>query len=107
MKLDDKIRQLVTARELDVPSALQRSIDQEIRSRLATGTKTFRRRLIFLPSLAAGLVLILLSALVLIKSPATTVPEISEIRTEFYLSDNDIKVIWIQTDNFKLRRTNP
>jgi hypothetical protein len=106
MKFDDQISQLVSARDEEIPAALQWSIRRKIHSRLKPRNKPFHRR-ILLPALAAGLILVLLSALVLINPPASMTPPMSEVRTEFYLPEKNIKVIWIQNNNFTLRRTKP
>ncbi|MCX6555648.1 MAG: hypothetical protein NTZ12_11660 [Candidatus Aminicenantes bacterium] len=65
---------------------------------------TWKRIAVWTPLLAAAL-LVLAVSLPLLFTPKPVIKEISQIRTEFSIPEKNIKIIWIQRDNFHLLET--
>lgn len=111
-KIDDElISRAVQSVRFRVPEAVDRRLDAALadladkRKRLSFDFSG-RRRLLWYP--AAALASVVLAALFIFqpfsKTGSQPAEPITEIRTEFELKDKNIKIIWFQKKDFKLRR---
>ena len=82
-----------------------------------------KRRFAFRPALAAAMLVFIAVLTVIIVNrghgpvdeyaaatngkPAMAENKIDEIKTEFEIKNKNIKILWVQKQNFKLRRTQP
>ncbi|MEW5900008.1 MAG: hypothetical protein AB1715_00930 [Acidobacteriota bacterium] len=105
-RLDEKISQLVQSLEMRVPRAVDENIKMaasSLRSPSILSRRRRLRRLVLFPS-AAALILALLFLSPFIRKRQA--PAIFEIRTEFEIKDKDIKIIFIQRNDYKLFEEN-
>ena len=106
MKLEDnKIKDLVSSVQFEPPRAIERKINYAIKEALSRKQSKPRWFYKVLVPVAMGIIFALLMVYPPQKSNQPRKQQISEIRTEFHIKDKNIKIIWIQTNNFKLRRT--
>ena len=103
MKIDDKfITDLVQNREIDLNANLDQKINAVIKSSSVKQKRSIKRFSLYLSPLVLGLIVLFLIVPVFNSNQAGDV--INEIKTEFYIKDKNIKIIWIQKKNFKIRR---
>ncbi|MCK4761669.1 MAG: hypothetical protein KAW12_05670 [Candidatus Aminicenantes bacterium] len=105
---DERIVALVGAVKYKIPQPVEERLNRAIAG-WEQEKKTVRRRSFSWYPVAAALaaVFILVAALFVIRPFAggsAAPPPITEIRTEFELKDKNIKIIWFQKKDFKLRR---
>ena len=109
-KIDDEmISNLVRSVRYKVPDR----VDEQLKASMAkieTGKpRLFKRPLFWYPVSAAAMVII---AILVIFQPFVnresidTGAPITEIKTEFELRDKNIKILWVQKKDFKLRKIN-
>jgi len=106
---DQTISRLVQSVQLEIPSHLDKQVDTLLKEKKASRWPIrpvwSDMRRFFLPAAAlAGVIVLLVIFTPLSSPPAPQKPVISEIRTEFELKDKNIKIIWFQKEDFKLRR---
>jgi hypothetical protein len=101
-KIDERIAQLVKRVESDIPSALEEKL-QLVEETLRPRAKILRKRPMFYLGIFSSAAVVLL-LFVFLFPLFQGVPEapISEIRTEFELRDKNIKIIFIQREDFDL-----
>jgi hypothetical protein len=104
--LDKFISRNLEKLELEVPPEVQNSVRQRVALLAAQPRRsTWRWVKIWVPLLAAGLLVIVVS-LPLLFPPRPAIKKISQIRTEFTIPDKNIKILWVQRDDFHLTETN-
>ena len=105
-ELDGLISSSLAKSELEIPVELQRTIRRRI---VALANQPHRSRWIlvkiWLPLLAAAILLLVVS-LHLLFQPLPEAKKISQIRTEFSIPGKNIKIIWVQREDFQLPETN-
>jgi len=120
---DRKISGLIRSVRFRIPDRLDETVTREIRTRVEKEPTHFRpirslpRSFPFLPlwarvSLTAAAVCLLAIGIYIFhtsfKNEPDFIPEqgqtISEIKTEFEISNKNIKILWVQKQDFELRR---
>jgi hypothetical protein len=99
-EMDDQIRQLVRSADRDIPQELEKHIQMIVQGTERPGKRRTVFSLVWV-SIPACLAALLLGLLIL--SPVfrnRPVPAITEIRTDFELSDKNITIIFIQKSDF-------
>jgi len=109
MKNDDLDRFLsrsLEKNELEIPPEVQESVLRRMAA-LANQPRrsAWRWVKIWVPLLAAAL-LVLVVSLPLLFPPQPAIKKISQIRTEFSIPEKNIKIVWVQRDDFRLPATN-
>lgn len=115
-KIDDRmISDLVRSVRYRVPETVEAKVAAALHKKKHKKKKAARaprtgRPFLWYPVSAALAMLIIVSVFIFrpfmkngIDSPAAPAP-ITEIKTELELADKNIKIIWVQKENFKLRR---
>jgi len=104
---DEKISRLVQAVQYEIPPSVEDKLDRGLANSNESKTRSRRWSLAWYPAAAVLAATIIIAALFTFqpfkKSTIEPAP-ISEIRTEFELKDKNIKIIWFQKKDFKLRR---
>ena len=99
---DEKIAQLVKRVESDIPSALEEKL-RSAEGMLRPRHKILGKRPVFyLGILSSAAVVLLLFVFLFPLFQGVPESQISEIRTEFELRDKNIKIIFIQREDFNL-----
>jgi anti-sigma-K factor RskA len=107
-KIDDEmISTLVRSVQYKVPDSVEEQVNASIAKTKARKTWLFKRPLFWYPVSAAA-VMVIIAALVIFQpfvNKRTIDPgaSITEIKTEFELKDKNIKILWVQKKDFKLR----
>jgi hypothetical protein len=109
MKYDDLDRFIsrnLEKLELEIPPEVQGNV----RRRIAASTDRRRpaawKRFALWASLLAAALLVLVVSLPLLFPPQPEIKKISQIRTEFSIPEKNIKILWVQRDDFHLSETN-
>jgi hypothetical protein len=100
--IDERIAELVRCVEKDIPDVIEEKL-QSAEETLKLRHKILRKRPIFYLGILSSAAVVLL-LFVFLFPLFREVPEspISEIRTEFELRDKNIKIIFIQREDFSL-----
>lgn len=107
-KIDDEmISTLVRSVQYKVPDSVEEQINASIAKTKARKTWLFKRPLLWYPVSAAS-VLVIIAALVIFqpfvnKTGIDHGTPITEIKTQFEIRDKNIKILWVQKKDFKLR----
>ena len=100
--IDEKISKLVKSIETDIPPAVEEKLEL-VRETLRPRHKILGRRPIFyLGILSSAAAVLLLFVFLFPLFHEVSESQISEIRTEFELRDKNIKIIFIQREDFRL-----
>ena len=108
-KDDETISRLVQSVRINLPQEVDKKLAETLKA--STKAKTWNlwpgfpklSRLFYPAAVLAGVVLLLV-VFGPWSSPAPLEDPITEIRTEFEIKDKNIKIIWFQKKDFKLRR---
>jgi hypothetical protein len=103
-ELDRFITRSIEGSEIGIPPSVQESL----RRRTAAALPRFggwKRAATWAPLLAAALLLVVFSLSVFFP-PRPPEKKITQIRTEITIPDKNIKIIWVQRDDFHLSETN-
>ena len=108
MKNDDLDRFLsrsLEKNELEIPPEVQESVLRRMAA-LANQPRrsAWRWVKIWVPLMVA--VILLVVSLPLLFPPKPAIKKISQIRIEFTIPEKNIKIIWVQRDDFRLPETN-
>lgn len=103
-ELDQFISSHLEKNELEMPFAVQ----SHVRRRIAALADQPRRSAwswvkILVPLMAA--VMLVVVSLTLLFPPQPAIKKISQIRTEFSIPEKNIKIVWIQRNDFHLPET--
>lgn len=103
--LDKFISRNLEKLELEIPSEVQ----DNVRRRLAAladrpHPAAWKRIVLWVPLLAAALLVIIFS-IPLLFPPQAEIKKITQIRTEFSIPEKNIKIVWVQRDDFRLPET--
>jgi hypothetical protein len=106
-KLDDKvISSLVQSVKYKIPDSVEEHVNAHM-AKLKDGRTTKFRRSVFWYPLSAVAMLIIVFLLIfqpfVDKESFGSSTPITEIKTEFQLTDKNIKILWIQKKEFQLR----
>lgn len=105
-KIDDElIADLVRSVRYEIPGAVEAKVSAALHRKKKVPRAG--RSLVWYPVSAVLAMLIVVSVFIFqpfIKNSADTPAPITEIKTELELADKNIKIIWVQKENFKLRR---
>ena len=104
---DEKISRLVQAVQYEVPSVVEEKLNRSLTNWGKSRTGVRRWFLSWRPAaaaLTATIIIVVLFTFQPFKKSAVEPAPIAEIRTEFELKDKNIKIIWFQKKDFKLRR---
>lgn len=107
---DEKISRLVQAVQYEVPPVVEDRLNRSLVNWGKSKTVPRSRFLSWRPAAVVLAATILIAALFTFQpfKKNTAEPDpISEIRTEFELKGKNIKIIWFQKKDFKLRRIQP
>jgi anti-sigma-K factor RskA len=105
-ELDRFIIHSLEKQELEVPASLQERVRQRAAALAVRPRPAAWKRTVFWASLAAAAMLLAVVSLALLFSPRTPEKRISQIRTEFSIPEKNIKIVWVQRDDFRLPETN-
>ncbi len=100
-QLDRFITNALARSESEVPSGVRARIERRPAAGRWTSTPIWRRLVPWLPLLVAAALIIVFSLPILYPPPAPE-REITQIRTEFSLPDKNIRIVWVQRDDFRL-----
>ena len=104
--LDRFISGILKKNELEIPSELQGKLRGRVSDLAQHGRRSAWDRFeIWVPLLAAALLLLVVS-LPLLVPPQPATKKISQIRTEFSIPDKNIRILWVQREDFHLPDTN-
>ena len=100
-QIDRFIKDALARSESEVPAAVRARIERRKAAGRRTNTLNWRRLVPWLPLLAAAVLIIVFSLPIRYPPPAPE-REITQIRTEFSLPDKNIRIVWVQRDDFRL-----
>jgi len=103
MKNDDLDRFIsihLEKNELEIPSAAQSQVRRRIAALADPPRRSAWRRVKILAPLLAAAMLVLVVSLPLLFQPKLAIKKISQIRTEFSIPEKNIKIIWVQSEDF-------
>jgi hypothetical protein len=104
--LDKFISRSLEKLELEIPPEVQENVRQRVASLTDPPQQSSWKWVkIWAPLLAAAMVVLIVS-LPLLFPPMRAIKKISQIRTEFSIPEKNIKIIWVQRDDFHLREKN-
>ncbi|MCJ7526059.1 MAG: DUF3999 domain-containing protein [Candidatus Aminicenantes bacterium] len=91
--------------ELDIPPEVQDNVRQRLAA-LADRPRpaAWKRIVLWAPVLAAALLIIIVSISMLFPH-RPEIKKITQIRTEFSIPEKNIKIVWVQRDDFQLPET--
>ena len=107
-KIDDEmISTLVRSVHYKIPDRVEEQVNASMAKTKTGKTRLFNRPLLWYPVSAAA-AMVIIAALVIFQpfdnkktiDPGTS---ITEIKTQFELRDKNIKILWVQKKDFKLR----
>ncbi len=101
-ELDRFIVSALERSQAEVPAALRRQVRERVGSTTPMPRLLAWRRIVFWGPLLAAAALIVAFSLPLLYPPRAAEKKITQIRTEFNLPDKNIKIIWVQRDDFQL-----
>lgn len=104
---DEMISTLVRSVQYKVPDSIEEQVNASMAKTKTWKTWLFKRPLLWYP-VSAVAALVIIAVLVIFQpfvnkkaiDPGTP---ITEIKTEFELRDKNIKILWVQKKDFKLR----
>lgn len=104
---NEMISNLVRSVQCKIPGNVEEQVNASMAKIKTRKPRLFKRPLLWYPVSAAA-VLVIIAALVIFQpfvNKETIDPgaSITEIKTEFELRDKNIKILWIQKKDFKLR----
>jgi len=105
-ELDRFIARSLEMQELDVPAPLRESVRRRAAALAVRPRPTARKRLALWGSLAAAALLVAAASLPLLFPPRPPGKKITQIRTEFSIPDKNIRIVWVQCDDFRLPDAN-
>jgi hypothetical protein len=91
--------------ELEIPAEVQNILQRRIATIADQPRPKVWKRIAFWASLSAATLLLAVASLPLLFPPRIPEKKISQIRTEFSIPEKNIKIIWVQRDDFHLRET--
>lgn len=100
-QLDRFITDALARSESEVPAEVRARIERRAAAGPRTSPLPWRRLVPWLPLLVAAVLIIVFSLPILVPRPAPE-REITQIRTEFSLPDSNIRIVWVQRDDFRL-----
>ena len=106
---DEMISTLVRSVRYKVPDSVEEQVNASMAETKTGKPRLFKRPLFWYPVSVATVVII--AVLVIFqpfvnKERIDTGAPITEIKTEFELRDKNIKILWVQKKDFKLRKIN-
>jgi hypothetical protein len=105
-ELDKIIFSKLEKSELEVPAEVRSSVQRRVAASAdRPRPMAWKRVALWAPLLAAVLLLVAVS-LPLLFPPQPAIKKISQIRTEFSIPEKNIKIVWVQRDDFYLPETN-
>jgi hypothetical protein len=104
---DEMISTLVRSVQYNVPESVEEQVNAFMDKTKTRKARLFKRPLLWYPVSAAAAIVII-AALAIFqpfvnKKPIDLGTPITEIKTEFELRDKNIKILWVQKKDFKLR----
>jgi hypothetical protein len=103
--LDQFISSSLEKNELEIPPEVQESLQRRVAALTDQPRRSAWRWVkIWAPLLVAAL-LVLVVSLPLLFPPQPAIKKISQIRTEFSIPEKNIKIVWVQRDDFHLGGT--
>jgi hypothetical protein len=107
---NDELDRFISSRlemdELKIPPALQDDVRRRIKALVDEPRRSAWSRLKIWAPLMAAAVLLLIVSLPMLFPPRPEMKKISQIRTEFSIPDKNIKILWVQREDFHLPDTN-
>jgi hypothetical protein len=103
--LDRFISSHLEKNELEIPSVVQSDVQRRIAALADQPQQPAWRWVKILVPLLAAAMLFLVVSLPLLFPPRPATKKISQIRTEFSIPDKNIKIVWVQRDDFHLPET--
>jgi hypothetical protein len=103
--LDRWIVSALERSQADVPAALRRQVREKVESTTPVPRLRVWKRIVFWGPLLAAAALIVAFSLPLLYPPRAAEKKIAQIRTEFSIPDKNIKIIWVQRDDFQFPGT--
>lgn len=103
-QIDRFITEALARSESEVPAAVRVRIERRTAAGRRISSLPWRRLVPWLPLLAAAALIVAFS-LPLLVPPQAGEKKITEIRTEFELPEQNIRIVWVQRDDFRLPGT--
>lgn len=100
-QVDRFITAALARSECEVPAGVRAQIAGRVAAGRSEPDHAWRRLLPWLPLLAAAALVVAFSLPVLVP-PRAAEKKITQIRTEFDLPDHNIRIVWVQRDDFRL-----
>jgi hypothetical protein len=101
-ELDEFISRSLDKLEIEVPAALQADLRRRAAAIKMTPRWTAWKRVALWASLSAAAVLLAVISLPLLFPIRTPEKKITQIRTEFSIPEKNIRIVWVQRDDFRL-----
>jgi len=102
-RFDKKIKNLTKSREETIPSYIENELNNKI-EKIDKSKKTFNRKKIIVLVNAIAAVFLLIAFFIFYPADKNNKKSISEIKTKIIIPGKNIKIIWVQKKDFKLRR---
>jgi len=104
-ELDRFISRSLEKLEIEVPASVQESARERAAAQAVEARPGPWKRIALWGSLAAAALLLFAVLLPLLFPPRTPEKKIAQIRTEFSIPEKNIKIVWVQRDDFRLPET--
>jgi len=101
-ELDEFISRSLDKLELEVPAAVQECLHRRAAALEVTPRAPAWNRIVLWASLSAAALLLAVVLLPLLFPPPAPEKKITQIRTEFSIPEKNIKIVWVQRDDFRL-----
>lgn len=106
-KIDNMISDIVKSVEHKIPETIETQLIHKIKKVKHKKGSARKKYLLWYPVTAMATILVgILLLRPFQRAQINTESPITEIRTEFEIKDKNIKIIWFQKKDFKLRRKN-
>lgn len=102
--LDKFISRNLEKLELEIPPEMQDNVRRLAALADRPHPAPWKRIVLWAPVLAAALLVIIFS-IPLLFPPQAEIKKISQIRTEFSIPEKNIKIVWVQRDDFHMPET--
>jgi hypothetical protein len=102
-ELDDLISRSLDKLEMEVPAAVRADLRRQAAD--LASRKPAWKRIVLWGSLSAAAALLAVLSLTLLFPPRPPEKKITQIRTEFSIPEKNIKIVWVQRDDFHLPET--